>query len=55
MWPQVGTGFSDDQREDPPAMGSVITFRYFELTDGGVPRFPAYVRPRPDVDAAEFK
>jgi len=45
----VGTGFSDAEREDPPALGSVITFRYQELTDGNVPRFPSYVGVRHDV------
>jgi len=40
----VGTGFSDAERGDPPPVGSIITFRYQELTEGGVPRFPAYVR-----------
>ncbi len=40
----VGTGFTDAQRERPPQVGSVITFRYQELTDAGVPRFPSFVR-----------
>lgn len=40
----VGTGFSDAQRENPPPVGSKITFRYQELTDGGVPRFPVYLK-----------
>jgi DNA ligase-1 len=39
----VGTGFSDAERGSPPAVGSVVTFRYQELSDGGVPRFPSYV------------
>jgi DNA ligase-1 len=39
----VGTGFSDAERADPPPVGSVITFRYQELSEGGVPRFPSYV------------
>jgi DNA ligase-1 len=39
----VGTGFSDKQREHPPPVGSRITFRYQELTDRGVPRFPSFV------------
>jgi DNA ligase 1 len=39
----VGTGFTDRQREAPPAIGSLITFRYQELSDGGVPRFPSFV------------
>jgi DNA ligase 1 len=40
----VGTGFSDAQRAAPPPVGSKITFRYQELSDGGVPRFPSFVR-----------
>jgi len=40
----VGTGFSDAQRMNPPPVGSVITFRFQELSDGGVPRFPSFVR-----------
>ncbi len=40
----VGTGFSDKERAHPPAVGSTITFRYQELTDGGIPRFPSFVR-----------
>lgn len=47
----VGTGFSDAERENPPAVGSIITFRYQELTDGGVPRFPSFLRVRTDVDS----
>ncbi|HEX3659656.1 MAG TPA: DNA ligase [Pirellulales bacterium] len=43
----VGTGFTDAQREDPPPVGSLITFRYQELTDRDVPRFPSFVRVRP--------
>ena len=42
----VGTGFSDAQRAAPPAIGTTITFRYQEKTDGGVPRFPSFVRVR---------
>ena len=44
----VGTGFSDAERERPPAIGSIITFRYQELSTGGVPRFPSYVGERID-------
>jgi DNA ligase-1 len=46
----VGTGFSDKERENPPDIGAVITFRYQELTDAGVPRFPSYVGERIDLD-----
>ncbi len=44
----VGTGFSDKQRENPPAVGERIIFSYFELTKAGVPRFPAYIGIRGD-------
>lgn len=47
----VGTGFTDRERENPPAVGSIIAFRYQELSDGGIPRFPSYVGLRPDGDA----
>jgi DNA ligase-1 len=45
----VGTGFSDAQRQNPPQVGSTISFRYQELSDRGVPRFPSFVRLRGDV------
>jgi len=43
----VGTGLSDAQRRNPPKIGSIITFRYFELSKDGVPRFPSFLRERP--------
>ena len=46
----VGTGLSDAERASPPGIGTVVTFRYQELSDGGVPRFPSYVGVR--IDAA---
>lgn len=45
----IGTGFSDAERRAPPPIGAVVTFRYQELSDGGVPRFPTYVGVRDDV------
>ena len=49
----IGTGFSEKERANPPPIGSVVTFRYQELSDGGVPRFPSYVglRTEPAVPA----
>ncbi len=46
----VGTGLSDAERENPPPLGSIITFRYQELSRDGVPRFPSYVGVRVDAD-----
>ena len=44
----VGTGLTDGHREMPPAIGAVITYRYQELTDAGVPRFPVFAGVRKD-------
>lgn len=40
---KVGAGLSDELRCDPPPLNSIITFSFFELTNGGLPRFPVYV------------
>lgn len=44
----IGTGLRDAERENPPAIGARVTFRYQELTNDGVPRFPSYVGERID-------
>ena len=43
---KVGTGLDDAQREDPPPVGALVTYRYQELTRSGAPRFPVFVRRR---------
>jgi DNA ligase 1 len=48
----IGTGLSDAERDRPPAIGSVVTFRYQELSDRGVPRFPSFVRVRSEAAPA---
>jgi DNA ligase-1 len=47
---KLGTGLSDAQRENPPAVGQWVTYRYRGLTDRGVPRFASFVRIRPAVE-----
>ena len=47
----IGTGFSDRERENPPPIGAAVTFRYQELSDMGVPRFPSWVGVRLDAVA----
>jgi DNA ligase-1 len=42
----VGTGFSDAERNNPPAIGSIITYRYTEHTDGGIPKCGSFVAVR---------
>ena len=44
----VGSGLTDAQRDNPPPRGSTITFKFQELSDGGVPRFPTFVGVRRD-------
>lgn len=41
---RVSSGLTDAVRHSPPAVGSVFTFKYQEMTDGGVPRFPSFLR-----------
>lgn len=43
---EVGTGLKDKDRINPPAIGARVTFRYFELTQKGIPRFPVFIGAR---------
>jgi len=51
----IGTGFSDRERDNPPGIGATVTFRYQELSEAGVPRFPSYVGVRLDAAAGVKK
>ncbi len=44
----IGTGFSDEERNNPPPIGSVLTFKYQELSTDGVPRFASFLRIKED-------
>ncbi len=43
---RLGTGFTDAQRRQPPAIGSTVTYRYREMTGTGLPRFASFLRVR---------
>jgi DNA ligase-1 len=43
---RLGSGLSDAQRRQPPALGSVVTYRYRDVTSSGLPRFATFVRVR---------
>lgn len=43
---RLGSGFTDAQRADPPAVGAYVTYRYNGLTPNGVPRFARFLRVR---------
>jgi DNA ligase-1 len=42
----IGTGFTDQERENPPPVGSIITFKYYGFHESGVPRFASFLRVR---------
>lgn len=43
---KVGSGFTNAERELPPAIGSIITYSHFGLTDAGKPRQPTFIAVR---------
>ena len=43
---KLGTGFSDQERRNPPPLGSVVTYKYYGKTRRGVPRFASFLRVR---------
>lgn len=47
---KLGGGFSDAEREKPPAIGTWVTYRYNGKTSSGLPRFARFVRGRDDAD-----
>ncbi|VTU29380.1 DNA ligase [Variovorax sp. PBL-H6] len=46
---KLGGGFSDAQREHPPAAGSWVSYRYNGTNPGGLPRFARFLRVRDDL------
>ena len=43
---KIGSGFTDEERHQPPAVGSLITFKYNGKTQAGIPRFARFFRIR---------
>ncbi len=43
---KIGSGFSDDRRENPPPIGATITFKYYGFYQSGCPKFPSFLRVR---------
>jgi len=46
----IGTGFNLAERQHPPAVGAIITYKYLGLTVNGLPRFASFLRVRVDLD-----
>jgi DNA ligase-1 len=42
----IGTGFSDRERDNPPPVGSIVTFKYYGYHKSGIPRFASFLRIR---------
>ncbi len=47
---KIGSGLSDAVRNNPPPIGTIITFKYFGFFKSGLPRFPSFIRIRTDAD-----
>ncbi|KAK7114823.1 uncharacterized protein [Littorina saxatilis] len=45
----VGSGLTDKDRRNPPKKGSIITYKFQELSKSGKPRFPTYLGIRIDM------
>jgi len=42
----LGSGFSDAQRDSPPAIGTLVSYTHRGVTADGVPRFASFLRVR---------
>lgn len=46
---RIGTGFSNEQRRNPPPLGTTITFKHHGHYRSGLPKFPVFLRIRYDL------
>lgn len=44
----LGSGFSEEQRKNPPKTGTIVTFRHYGFTKYGKPKFASFMRLRRD-------
>jgi DNA ligase-1 len=45
----IGSGLTDALRQNPPAIGTLVTYRYNGFTKKGLPRFARFMRVREDL------
>lgn len=43
---KIGSGLKDSDRENPPKIGSIITYKFNGLTKNSLPCFPVFLRVR---------
>jgi len=46
---KIGSGFSDEQRKNPPKIGTIITYKFFGKTKNNTPRFASFMRVRDEI------
>jgi len=49
---KIGSGFTEQERTTPPAIGTLITYKYNGLTKAGKPRFARFWRIRAEKETA---
>ena len=45
---KLGSGFNDAERQSPPPIGAVVTFKFYGKYQSGIPKFPSFMRIRRD-------
>ena len=43
---KIGSGFTQKERENPPPINSLITYKYNGFTKNNLPRFPVFLHIR---------
>ncbi len=43
---KIGSGLKDEDRKNPPKIGSIVTYKFNGLTKNSLPRFPVFLRLR---------
>ena len=47
---KIGSGFTRQERRNPPPIGSIVTYKYSGKTNRGTPRFATFLRIRTDAE-----
>lgn len=47
---KIGSGMDEEFRKNPPPLDTIITYKFFGLTQNGKPRFPTFLRIRRDIE-----
>lgn len=42
----LGTGFSNTEKKNPPKIGDIVTFKYYDFTKNNKPKFASFLRVR---------